>query len=102
MSANTGMEIFSRPPLSVHTKSVDPNATYEDVILWLHSEDTTAAAAVRAVQQNNCVLFIQIGGAKEVLCCAPHSSAPDGYLISTKSTKKARGKVGTALMMLYQ
>ena len=96
------MNIFNKEPLSVHTKTVDVDTTYTDVALWLQSEDTTAVEALRAVIQNNCVLFIQLGGRKEVMCCAPHPDAANGFLFSTKSTKKARGKVGSAIMMLYQ
>lgn len=96
------MEFFSRPPLSVYTKRVGHDATYTDAAMWLYSDDATAMEAMKRVRDDNCVLFIQIGGVKEVMCVAPHPQAPQGVFLSTRPTSKARGERGEALMMFYQ
>lgn len=95
------MDLFKSPPLSVHTKTVGYDATYTDAALWLHSDDETAIEAMRRVRQDNCVLFIQIGGMEEVMCVAPHALAPNGVFVSTRPTSKARGERGEAIMMFY-
>lgn len=96
------MECFNKPPLSVFTKQIGPDATYTEAALWLYSEDPTAMQAVRAVREESCVLFIQLGGTSEVLCAAPSAVEPRGMFISTRPTRKARGRLGEALMMLYR
>lgn len=96
------MDFFNRPPLSVFTKKVGFNATYTDAALWLYSDDDTAVQAIKRVRDDNCVLFIQIGGTSEVMCAAPNAGAPQGVFISTRPTKKVRGEKGQALMMFYQ
>lgn len=96
------MDLFNRPPLSVFTKKVGFNATYVDATLWLYSDEPTAVQAMKRVRDDNCVLFIQIGGMREVMCAAPNAGAPQGVFISTRPTKKVRGEKGQALMMFYQ
>lgn len=93
---------FSKDPLSVFKKQIGPDATYTEAALWLYSEDPTAVQAMRAVREESCVLFIQLGGARRVMCVAPSAGAPGGVFISTRPTRKARGRQGEALMMLYQ
>ena len=93
---------FSKDPLSVFTKKIGPDATYTEAALWLYSEDPTAVQAIKAVREESCVLFIQLGGTSEVMCAAPSPMAPQGVFISTRPTRKARGKRGEALMMIYQ
>lgn len=96
------MDYFHRPPLSVYTKKVGFNATYTDATLWLYSDDPTAVQAIKRVKEDNCVLFLQIGGTSEVMCATPNADAPQGVFISTRPTQKKRGKRGQALMMFYQ
>lgn len=96
------MECFNRPPLSVFTKKVGPDATYEEAALWLYSDEPTAVQAIKRVREDNCVLFIQLGGTSKVMCAAPNAEAPQGVFISTRHTKKVRGEKGQALMMFYQ
>jgi len=99
---NTTMESFSKPPLSVFTKHIGASATYAEAALWLHSEDSTALQAMRAVREDNCVLFIQLGGTSKVMCVAPSDFSPGGVFTSTRPTRKSRGEKGKALLMLYQ
>lgn len=96
------MDLFNRPPLSVHSKNVGFDTTYTEAALWLYSDDATAVQAIKRVREDNCVLFIHLGGTSEVMCAAPNAEAPQGVFISTRPTKKVRGERGQALMMFYQ
>ena len=93
--------LFAKPPLSVHRKAVGLHTTYTEAALWLQSDDPTAVAALTCVRENNCVLFLQLGGTREVMCCAPCADAPQGICLSTRPTGKTRGKVGTATLIMY-
>ena len=92
---------FNKPPLNVFCKTVGPQATYTDAALWLNSDDPTAMSALSAVRDNNCVLFVQLGGFSEVMCCAPCAAA-GGVCFSTLRTSKSRGEQGKAMLLVYQ
>lgn len=93
---------FNKPPLNVFRKTVGPCTTYAEAALWLNSDDPIAVSALSAVRDNNCVLFVQLGGFSEVMCCAPCAAAPEGVCFRTARTSKPRGEQGKAVLFVYQ
>lgn len=96
------MQCFSSNPLNVLTQAINNYTTYEDIAAWLESSDSVASALRESITNEKCVAFIQIGGSKFVLCCAPHPHFPVGYVSKVCPLKRARGTLGKATMMLYK
>ena len=83
-----------RKPAAVFSKTVDVDATYDDVVAWWQSEDGVARAGRAAVEQG-AVCFVQLGGARQVFV-----SVPPGRC-AVRPCRKVRGTPGVAVLMTY-
>ena len=88
-------------PLSVTTKRVDPDTSYDDIREWLFAKEE-GQTVMETIRENNCVVFIQLGGSDQVLCCVPNPSNPSQGVSHCVRPAKRRGEPGKAVMMVYQ